>query len=159
MGRTPHKIAVGREARGGGGSKSRARERQGVRGTRPEGRRSPEPPDPHNRRGRPPLSDAQGAPQKPTGGKHHPRSKTKPRHHRPNNRLAGCFTPRRAAGTRRRRCDAGHTSEEEEREPEAGVSPVVMVVKVGATTQDEGPNPPGANDYKTRQKKFAVKTF
>ena len=62
------RLRSGGKRGGGGGSKSRARERQGVRGTRPEGRRSPEPPNPHNRRGRPPLSDAQGAPQKSTGG-------------------------------------------------------------------------------------------
>ena len=31
-----------------------------------------------------------------------------------------------------------------EPEPEAGVSPLVVVVKVGATAQDENPSPPGA---------------
>ena len=31
-----------------------------------------------------------------------------------------------------------------EREPEAGVPPLVVVVKVGATAQDENPSPPGA---------------
>ena len=44
-----------------------------------------------------------------------------------------------------------------EREPEAGVPPLVVVVKVGATAQDENPDPPGAQYPRANNNIKAVK--